>query len=186
MIPHQIPHQTMTTEQAERRVLEDMEPWKLSGETLIEWIVRQPDLWDIGSQEACAAAVPVREAVRGKAPQEPGVYFLMTDDGGFRYVGKATYIRDRIIDHVRRGKQFTHCWWIEMPRKAAEMVEAYLIRHHKFPLNKVRSYSADTEFVTMLADAIERSLKYHNDCRLATRMNPQPTAKKLEAERTTP
>jgi protoheme ferro-lyase len=69
-----------------------------------------------------------------------------------------------------------------MPRKAAEMVEAYLIRHHKFPLNRVRSYSADTEFVKMLADAIERSLKYHNDCGLATRMNPQSTAKKLEAK----
>lgn len=145
----------------ERKALEQSTPWVLTGETLIQWIVRQPDLWDIGSEEARAAAVPVWDAIRGKAPQEPGVYFLMTDDGGFRYVGKATYIRDRIIDHLRRGKQFTHCWWIEMPRQAAEMVEAYLIRHHQFPLNRVRSYSADPEFVRKLADEIELHLKYH-------------------------
>lgn len=142
----------------ERRVLEQATPWVLTGETLIQWVVRQPDLWDIGSEEARAAAVPVKDALRGKAPQEPGVYFLMTDDGGFRYVGKATYIRDRIIDHVKRGKQFTHCWWIEMPRQAAELVEGYLIRHHRFPLNRVRSYSADTEFVRKLAEEIEISL----------------------------
>jgi len=125
-------------------------------EETIQWIACRPELWDIDSKDAMAAAAPARDVVfRGMGPQEPGIYFLMTDDGGFRYVGKATYIRDRIIDHFRRGKQFTHCWWIEMPRPAAELVEAYLIRHHKFPLNRVRSYSADVDAVRRLEQEIE-------------------------------
>lgn len=142
-------------------------------EDLIQWIVCRPELWDIDSKDAMQAALPVREALHGGAPQAPGIYFLMTDDGGFRYVGKATYIRDRIVDHIRRGKQFTHCWWIEVPRQAAELVEGYLIEHHKFPLNSVRSYSVQPDAVRALTAAIEQSLS--TDCGLVTRMNPQRT-----------
>lgn len=150
---------------------------------LIQWIVCRPELWDIDSGEAMAAAVPVRDAIfRGRAPQEPGIYFLMTDDGGFRYVGKATYIRDRIVDHFRRGKQFTHCWWIEMPRPAAELVEGYLIRHHKFPLNRVRSYTVQPDAVRALAAAIDASIESPNDYRLESRINTQSHQPKLEVK----
>lgn len=143
----------------ERRILADMEPWKLAGVSIQQWIAGRPELWDIDSADAHAASVSVRDAVfKGAVPAEPGVYFLMNDDGGFLYAGKATHMNQRVAQHFRTGKPFTRCWWIAMPRAAAELVEAYLIRFHRFPLNKVRSYSAGTDQVRKLEQEIDRYL----------------------------
>jgi len=144
---------------SEKQLILDSRPWELTGEEIHQWIARQPELWDIDSKEAMDAAVPLKDViVRKKAPDACGVYFLMTDDGGFRYVGKATSIRGRIADHHRRGQQFTHCWWIEMPLKAAELVESYLIQHHQFPLNVVPSRSVFYDSTKRLSEEIERHL----------------------------
>jgi hypothetical protein len=156
MIPHQIPHQT---DDYERRLLEHNAPWQLAGQTLCQWIAQRPELWDIDSKEAHEASVSVRDAVfKGAAPAAPGVYFLMNDDGGFLYAGKATYINNRIVHHFKAGKPFTRCWWLEMPRQAAELLEAYLIQYHSFPLNRVRSYSVFPDQVRQLEQEIDAYL----------------------------
>jgi hypothetical protein len=144
---------------AERQLILDSRPWELTGEEIHHWIARQPELWDIDSKEAMNAAVSRKDVIVGrKAPDACGVYFLMTNDGGFRYVGKASSIRGRIADHHRKGRQFTHCWWIEMPLKAAELVEAYLIQHHRFPLNVVPSRSVFQDSVQRLTREIDGRL----------------------------
>ena len=146
-------------DELDRRNKQDLEPWVLTNETVYQWIARQPELWDVGSEQAAAQAVTLRDAMfRGKCSSDSGVYFLMGDPGGFYYVGKATNIRERVINHFQRGKDFSHCWWIEMPVRAAELVEAYLITINNYPMNRIPSRHVSSDQVKKLSDEIERWL----------------------------
>ena len=150
--------------EVQKRIDLALRPWVLSGESVYQWIVRQENLWDIKSKDALAESITVEDAVfRNKCSAACGIYFLMSNDGGIYYIGKATSIRQRIINHWQRGKNFERCYWVEMPLEAAEIVEAYYIRRYRFSMNIKMPSCADSLRAERLGDAIQERLKYHND-----------------------
>lgn len=73
----------------------------------------------------------------GRSTHSSGVYFLWSGPK-LLYIGKSSgAIHDRLADHIRRGKVFTHATYEALNPSCAQWCESEYIKRYRPPLNLI-------------------------------------------------